>query len=97
MISPAFEREPGNSLEGWEPIETAPRVLWKLIPVRQGKFAPFHVFWDGERWRPVEYHFGTPTHWLPDAADDRRAFRGDRTTPATPQDAPKSSNRMTND
>jgi hypothetical protein len=49
----------------WEKIETAPRDS-TIIQVRQDQWYPWHAFWDGRSWRPIEYAFGHhPTHWMP--------------------------------
>jgi len=50
----------------WKPIATAPRALYRSVKVRLGaNLAPYHVFWNGRGWDPVEFLNGgpNPTEW----------------------------------
>lgn len=50
---------------GWRPIETAPKDGTTVL-ARQGNWAAFHTYWNGDSWSPVEYNGSfRPTHWQP--------------------------------
>ena len=49
----------------WRPIATAPKD-GTVIRVREGEWAPCHVYWSHGRWEGIEYAFTRrPTEWMP--------------------------------
>jgi len=53
-------------VDGWQPIETAPRDGTPVLAYWPGEAAMFGVvMWDGDDWRESEYVWRYPTHWMP--------------------------------